>query len=37
MNVAWQFTAWKQLERAFRPARVQYDAGSTVSSRPQAR
>jgi hypothetical protein len=21
MNVAWQFTAWKQLEKAFRPVR----------------
>jgi hypothetical protein len=35
MNVAWQFTASTQLERAFRPARVRYDGGSTFSSRPQ--
>jgi hypothetical protein len=35
MNVAWQFTAWKQLEKAFRPVRVRYDRGSTFCSRPQ--
>ena len=42
MNVAalpsspksWQFTAWKQLEKAFRPVRVRYDRGSTFCSRP---
>jgi hypothetical protein len=35
MSVAWQFTAWKQLEKAFRPVRVRYDRGSTFCSRPQ--
>jgi hypothetical protein len=35
MNVAWQFTAWKQFEKAFRPVRVRYDRGSTFCSRPQ--
>jgi hypothetical protein len=34
MNVAWQFTAWKQLEKAFRPARVRHESGSTFCSRP---
>ena len=32
---SWQFTAWKQLEKAFRPVRVRYDRGSTFCSRPQ--
>jgi hypothetical protein len=35
MNVGWQFTAWKQLEKAFRPVRVRYDRGSRFCSRPQ--
>jgi hypothetical protein len=33
MNVAWQFTAWKQFEKAFRPVRVRQDSGSTFCSR----
>jgi hypothetical protein len=40
MNVAtrlrspksWQFTAWKQFEKGFRPVRVRYDSGSTFCS-----
>ena len=34
MNVAWQFTARKQFENAFRPVRVRHDNGSTFCSRP---
>jgi len=29
MNVAWQFTAWTQLEKAFRPFRDGVEGGST--------
>ena len=29
MNVAWQFTAWTQLEKAFRPVRVRRETGPT--------
>src|ERR1700756_4048545 len=35
MNVAWQFTAWKQFEKAFRPVKVRHDNGSRFCSRPQ--
>jgi hypothetical protein len=35
MKVARQFTAWKPLEKAFRPVRVRHDSGSTFCSRPQ--
>jgi hypothetical protein len=30
MSVAWQFTAWKPLEKAFRPVGVRHDNGSNV-------
>jgi hypothetical protein len=29
MIVAWQFTAWNRLEKAFRPVRVRCDTGPT--------
>jgi hypothetical protein len=29
MNVAWQFTAWTWLEKAFRPVRVRCEIGRT--------
>jgi hypothetical protein len=43
MNVAtrlrspksWQFTAWKQFEKAFCPVKVRHDRGSRFCSRPQ--
>jgi hypothetical protein len=35
MSVAWQFTAWKQFQKVFRPVRVPYDRGSTFCSLPQ--